>query len=125
MSGVATPTVTRRAGEAALGSASTTHLSHRPNPSLLQEHRVHKVETRQKENDETEEELIVSNLRPFLLKVSRQASFAPSIPSSPSRSQSILSLVSLPRSLPILSLSSPYPVSILPLSCPGVSSRTI
>jgi len=33
------------------------------------EHRVHKVEMRQKENDESEEELVVSNLRPFLLKV--------------------------------------------------------
>lgn len=33
------------------------------------EHRVHKVEMRTKENDEPEEELIVSNLRPFTLKV--------------------------------------------------------
>lgn len=33
------------------------------------EHRVHKVEMRARENDEAEEELIVSNLRPFLLKV--------------------------------------------------------
>ena len=34
-----------------------------------QEHRVHKVELRTKENDEPEEELVVSNLRPFMLKV--------------------------------------------------------
>jgi len=33
------------------------------------EHRVHKVEVRTKENDEPEEELVVSNLRPFMLKV--------------------------------------------------------
>lgn len=33
------------------------------------EHRVHKVELRTKENDEPEEELVVSNLRPFMLKV--------------------------------------------------------
>ncbi|KAL3907098.1 MAG: hypothetical protein SGPRY_010300 [Prymnesium sp.] len=32
------------------------------------EHRVHKVELRTKENEEQEEELVVSNLRPFLLK---------------------------------------------------------
>ena len=34
-----------------------------------QEHRVHKVEMRVKENGEQEEELVVSNLRPFSLKV--------------------------------------------------------
>ena len=33
------------------------------------EHRVHKVENRTKENGEQEEELVVSNLRPFTLKV--------------------------------------------------------
>jgi len=33
------------------------------------EHRVHKVESRTKENGEQEEELVVSNLRPFTLKV--------------------------------------------------------
>lgn len=33
------------------------------------EHRVHKVEMRTKDNGEQEEELIVSNLRPFTLKV--------------------------------------------------------
>lgn len=33
------------------------------------EHRVHKVEMRTKENGEPEEELVVSNLRPFTLKV--------------------------------------------------------
>jgi len=33
------------------------------------EHRVHKVEMRQKENGEQEDELVVSNLRPFTLKV--------------------------------------------------------
>lgn len=33
------------------------------------EHRVHKVELRNKEHDEAEEELVVSNLRPFMLKV--------------------------------------------------------
>ena len=33
------------------------------------EHRVHKVEMRTKENGEQEEELVVSNLRPFTLKV--------------------------------------------------------
>lgn len=33
------------------------------------EHRVHKVEMRSKENGEQEEELVVSNLRPFTLKV--------------------------------------------------------
>ena len=35
----------------------------------LQEHRVHKVEMRTKESGESEEELVVSNLRPFTLKV--------------------------------------------------------
>lgn len=33
------------------------------------EHRVHKVEMRSKENGDSEEELVVSNLRPFTLKV--------------------------------------------------------
>lgn len=33
------------------------------------EHRVHKVEMRHQENGEAEEELVVSNLRPFTLKV--------------------------------------------------------
>ena len=33
------------------------------------EHRVHKVEARTKENGEQEEELVVSNLRPFTVKV--------------------------------------------------------
>mmetsp|Transcript_73137 Transcript_73137/g.122115 ORF Transcript_73137/g.122115 Transcript_73137/m.122115 type:complete len:288 (-) Transcript_73137:464-1327(-) len=33
------------------------------------EHRVHKVEMRTKDNGESEEELVVSNLRPFTLKV--------------------------------------------------------
>ena len=33
------------------------------------EHRVHKVEMRTKDNGDQEEELVVSNLRPFTLKV--------------------------------------------------------
>ena len=35
---------------------------------MVQEHRVHKVEVRNQENGEPEEELVVSNLRPFTLK---------------------------------------------------------
>jgi len=35
----------------------------------IHEHHVHKVEARTKENGESEEELVVSNLRPFTLKV--------------------------------------------------------
>uniref|UniRef100_A0A7S4B0T9 Uncharacterized protein n=1 Tax=Chrysotila carterae TaxID=13221 RepID=A0A7S4B0T9_CHRCT len=35
----------------------------------IAEHRVHKVEVRQKDSGEDEEELVVSNLRPFTLKV--------------------------------------------------------
>jgi hypothetical protein len=42
------------------------------------EHRVHKVEARTKESGEPEEELIVSNLRPFTLKVGvHDAAYAP------------------------------------------------
>ena len=48
---------------------STRHHSPPSSSPRHQEHRVHKVEMRAKENGEQEDELVVSNLRPFTLKV--------------------------------------------------------
>ena len=61
--GATTPTT---AGAIAKGSASTALVSSGRKLKIL-EHRVHKVEMRHQENGEAEEELVVSNLRPFTL----------------------------------------------------------
>ena len=64
---------------AACTCSSTTALTAAPDHSSaivasgrrlkILEHHVHKVEERAKENGDKEEELVVSNLRPFTLKV--------------------------------------------------------
>lgn len=65
------PVVGRDCGSSSSSSSmalSTAVLAHGRRLKIL-EHRVHKVEVRTKEGDEQEEELVVSNLRPFTIKV--------------------------------------------------------
>lgn len=63
-------------GETALACSTAVVASGRKLKIL--EHRVHKVEMRNKDNGDTEDELVVSNLRPFTVKVGvHDASDAP------------------------------------------------